>query len=430
MLGLKEKLQQLIPALRDEVRKLIKERGEVVISEVTVSQVFGGMRGVKGLVCDTSVVDPDKGLAVRGIPIGELADRLPEEIFFLLCTGELPDAEALASLQAEFRKRAHVPPYVWDVLEAMPKDSHPMTMFSTAILVMERDSVFRRRYAEGMPKDTYWEATLEDSLQLLAKLPAVAAGIYRLHSHRGALLPSDPRLDWAADYAHMLGLSDPSGEFANLMRLYLTLHCDHEGGNVSAFTCHTVGSALSDAYYAVSAGLNGLAGPLHGLANQECLHFVLDVRKKFEGVPSDEQLREHARNVLKEGRVIPGYGHAVLRVTDPRFTAFHKFGERVCADDDIFRIVDRVFAVVPGLLREQGKAKDPWPNVDAISGALLYHFGLTEFEYYTVLFGVSRALGLCAQLILNRALGTPITRPKSVSTEWIKSNLKAARQAA
>jgi citrate synthase len=430
MLGLKEKLQQQIPALREEVRKLVKGHGEAIISQVTVSQAFGGMRGVKGLVCDTSVVDPDKGLAVRGIPIGELANRLPEEIFYLLCTGELPDAEALASLQAEFRKRAQVPSYVWDVLEAMPKGSHPMTMFSTAILVMEHDSVFRRRYAEGMPKDAYWEAALEDSLELLAKLPAVAAGIYRLHSHRGARLAPDPALDWAADYAHMLGLSDPNGEFANLMRLYLTLHCDHEGGNVSAFTCHTVGSALSDAYYAVSAGLNGLAGPLHGLANQECLHFVLDVRKKFNGVPSDEQLREHAWNVLKEGHVIPGYGHAVLRVTDPRFAAFHKFGERVCANDEVFRIVDRIFAVIPGLLREQGKAKDPWPNVDAISGSLLYHFGMTEFEYYTVLFGVSRALGLCSQLILNRALGTPITRPKSVSTEWIKSNFSEARQAA
>jgi citrate synthase len=214
------------------------------------------------------------------------------------------------------------------------------------------------------------------------------------------------------------------------MRLYLTLHCDHEGGNVSAFTCHTVGSALSDAYYAVSAGLNGLAGPLHGLANQECLQFVLSVRKKFKGVPSDEQLRQYAWSTLKQGRVIPGYGHAVLRITDPRFEAFHAFGERVCAGDEIFRIVDRIFAVVPGVLREQGKAKDPWPNVDAISGALLYHFGLKEFDYYTVLFGVSRALGLCAQLILSRALGTPITRPKSVSTDWIKANTQEAQTAA
>ena len=430
MLALKERLAQQIPGLREEVHQLTKRHGDAVISEATVAQVFGGMRGIKGLVCDTSVVDPDKGLYVRGIPIGELAHRLPEEIFYLLCTGELPDSEALASLQQDLRKRAQIPAYVWDVLQAMPMDSHPMTMFNTAILVMERDSVFRRRYAEGMRKEEFWEAALEDSLQMLAKLPAIAAGIYRMHAHKGSPVASDPGLDWGADYAHMLGLPDPEGNLARLIRLYLTLHCDHEGGNVSAFTCHTVGSALSDPYYAVSAGLNGLAGPLHGLANQECLQFVLGVRKRFDGVPTDEQLREFAWNTLKEGHVIPGYGHAVLRITDPRFAAFHQFGEQVCAQDEMFRIVDRVFAIVPEILREQGKAKDPWPNVDAISGALLYHFGLTEFDYYTVLFGVSRALGMCAQLVVNRALGTPITRPKSVSTDWIKATVGQTRQAA
>ena len=430
MAKLHEKLASQIPALREEVRALVKEHGTKVISEVTVAQAFGGMRGVKGMICDTSVVDADTGLVIRNIPIGKLASRLPEEIFYLLVTGELPDAEALADLQGDLRKRAEVPAYVWAVLKAMPGDSHPMTMFNTAILVMERDSVFRRRYAEGMRKEEYWEAALEDSLQLIAKLPAVAAGIYRLHTKKGEPLPSNPKLDWGADYAQMLGIPDPSGEFANLMRLYLTLHSDHEGGNVSAFTCHTVGSALSDPYYAVSAGMNGLAGPLHGLANQECLHFVLDLRKKYNGVPTDEQLRQYAWDTLKGGHVIPGYGHAVLRITDPRYTAFHDFGGRVCASDEVFRIVDAIFRIVPGVLREQGKAKDPWPNVDAISGSLLYHFGLTTFDYYTVLFGVSRALGMCAQLVINRALGTAITRPKSVSTEWIKSNVNTERRAA
>ena len=430
MLALREKLAQQIPGLREEARELTKRHGDAVIAETTLAQVFGGMRGIKGLVCDTSVVDPDKGLYVRGIPIAELAYCLPEEIFYLLCTGELPDREALAGLQQDLRKRAQIPAYVWDVVEAMPIDSHPMTMFSTAILVMESESVFRRRYAEGMRKEEFWEATLEDSLQLLARLPGIAGGIYRRHARKGPPIVSDPSLDWGADYARMLGLPDPEGNFARLLRLYLTLHCDHEGGNVSAFTCHTVGSALSDPYYAVSAGLNGLAGPLHGLANQECLQFVLGIRRRFEGAPSDEQLREYAWNTLKEGRVIPGYGHAVLRITDPRFTAFHDFGAAVCPQDEIFRIVDRVFAIVPGVLRAQGKAKDPWPNVDAVSGALLYHFGLTEFDYYTVLFGVSRALGMCAQLIINRALGTPITRPKSVSTDWIKATVGQTRQAA
>ena len=316
MRGLKEKLEKQIPVLRRQARELIKEHGDEVISQVTVSQAFGGMRGVKGLVCDTSTVDAHQGLAIRGIPIGKLACRLPEEIFYLLLTGELPDAESLGSLQSELRQRAPVSPYVWGVLETLPEGSHPMTMLSTAILVMERESVFRRRYAEGMSKDDYWEAMLEDSLQLLAKLPAVAAGIYRLYTRRGAPLPSDPRLDWAADYAQMLGLTDTNGEFANLMRLYLTLHCDHEGGNVSAFTCHTVGSALSDAYYAVSGGLNGLAGPLHGLANQECLQFVLGVRKRFGGVPSGRGTAG-----VRLGHSPAGARHTRLR---PRRFAHHR----------------------------------------------------------------------------------------------------------
>ena len=81
----------------------------------------------------------------------------------------------------------------------------------------------------------------------------------------------------------VFGSSDEAGAFAELMRLYLHFHCDHEGGNVSAFTAHVVGSALSDPYYAVSAGLNGLAGPLHGLANQECLAWILETMEKFGG---------------------------------------------------------------------------------------------------------------------------------------------------
>ena len=430
MFALREELARQFPGLRDEFRQFTQRHADTVVSEVTVAQVVGGMRGIRGLVCDTSVVDPDKGLYIRGIPIADLAHCLPEAIFFLLCAGQLPSPEALISLQQDLRRRAKIPAYVWDVLKAMPVDSHPMTMLSTAILVMERDSVFRRRYAEGMRKEDFWEATLEDSLQLLAKLPGIAAGIYRMRTRKGAPIPSDPSLDWGADYAHRLGLSDSEGNFARLIRLYLTLHCDHEGGNVSAFTCHTVGSALSDPYYAVSAGLNGLAGPLHGLANQECLQFVLGVRERFHGVPTDEQLREYAWNTLQAGHVIPGYGHAVLRITDPRFVAFRIFGEQICPQDEIFRIVEKIFEIVPGVLREQGKAKDPWPNVDAVSGALLYHFGLTESDYYTVLFGVSRALGMCAQLIINRALGTPITRPKSVSMDWLKAAVGQTQQAA
>jgi len=422
---LKDKLGAQIPQLRDEARSLVKQHGDEVISEVTVAQAFGGMRGVKAMICDTSLVEPDKGLIIRGRPIGELTDRIPEEIFWLLLTGELPDSGELAALQADLKDLGDVPQYVWNVLEAMAEDSHPMAMFNTAILAMERESDFRKRYRAGMKKEEYWEAALDDALRLIAVLPRIAAGIYRLRFEKGDRIPPSPELDWAGNYALMLGIPDPTGEFQNLMRPYLTLHCDHEGGNVSANTCHTVGSALSDPYYAVSAGLNGLAGPLHGLANQECLRFVLALHQEFKGVPTDEQLKEYAWNRLNSGRVIPGYGHAVLRVTDPRFTAFQEFGLKVCPDDEVFQIVHKLFNVIPGVLKEHGKAKNPWPNVDAGSGALLHHFGLREFDYYTVLFGVSRALGMLSQLIINRALGTAITRPKSVQTSWIKAQVGA-----
>jgi len=423
MTALKDKLHEQIPALREDIKKIVKGHGAKIISEVSVAQAYGGMRGVKAMICDTSLVEPDKGLIIRGRPIGDIADRWPEEIFFLLLTGELPDEESKQQLQDDLLARREVPDYVWNVLRAMPKDSHPMCMFDTAILVMERDSIFRKRYSEGMPKTEYWDAALEDGLNLLAKLPIIAAGVYRIRFDKGAPIVPEKSKDWGGSYAEALGIPDPTGEFANLIRLYLTLHSDHEGGNVSANTCHTVGSALSDPYYAVSAGLNGLAGPLHGLANQECLKFVLSLKDKYSGVPTAQQLVDYAWELLNSGRVVPGYGHAVLRVTDPRFAAFHAFGKRVCPDDEVFQIVSLMFESIPNVLKEHGKAKDPYPNVDAGSGALLYHFGLTEFDYYTVLFGVSRAMGMLSQLIINRALGTAITRPKSVGTDWIKQQV-------
>jgi citrate synthase len=424
MATLQKKLASMIPGLRDELKVLAKKLGDKKISDVTVAQAYGGMRGIKGMICDTSVVYPDKGLIVRGYPIMDLRDKWPEEIFYLLCTGELPDKAALKALQKEYAERSQVPKYVWDVLEAMPKDSHPMAMLDTAILVMQRESEFVKAYNAGMKKTEYWKPTLEDALNLLAKLPGIAAGVYRLRFNKGKRIPYKKDLDWGANYARMLGIPDKTGLFKKLIRLYLTLHCDHEGGNVSANTCHTVGSALSDSYYSVSAGLNGLAGPLHGLANQECLAWVLDTMKKFKGAPTEKQIEKYAWDTLNGGKVIPGYGHAVLRVTDPRFSAFLAFGRENLPDSDVFQTVSRVYDVVPNVLKEHGKAKNPWPNVDAGSGSLLYHFGMSEFPYYTVLFSVSRAMGMLSQLVLNRALGTPITRPKSVSTEWVKANIK------
>ena len=421
-----EAFARRVPELRQEVADLIRVHGDDVISEVTVKQAYGGMRGVKGLVCDTSYVDPELGLIIRGIPIVDLLDSSAEEVFFLLLVGRLPDQQELDTLKRTLFARSEVPGYVWDVLRDMPHTAHPMDMLITAITILEEQSVFRRRYDDGAAKEEYWIGALEDSLNLLAKLPALAAGVYRIRYDKGDPILPNRKLDWSANYAHMLGVD--SKEFSELIRLYMVLHSDHEGGNVSAFAAHVVASALSDPYYAVAAGLSGLAGPLHGLANQECLVWVLDVIEKFGGAPTPKQMEEHAWETLRSGRVIPGYGHAVLRATDPRFTAFREFGLKHFPDDPVFKTVDVGFQVIPKVLKEHGKAANPWPNVDAGSGALLHHFGITEMRYYTVLFSVSRAMGILAQLVLSRALLEPITRPKSVTTTWIMEHVGAAKE--
>lgn len=425
---LRDKLAEIIPGLRKEAAEVFGMGPSEVINEVTTEQIFGGMRGIKSLICDTSEVGLDTGLIIRGIPILELTDKLPEEIFYLLLTGELPNDEALEDLQWELRRRGDVPFYVWNTINALPMETHPMVMLNSAVLVMENESFFRKRYDEGMPKDMLWEPMLWDSLNLIARIPIIAAYIYRRKFNKGPRINPDFRLDWAANYARLLGVEDPDGSFADLMRLYMVLHSDHEGGNVSAMATQTINSALSDVYFSVSGGLNGLAGPLHGLANQECLRFIIKLRDDIGHTPSDNEVRDYCLNLLNNKRVIAGYGHAVLRVTDPRFTAFVQFGNKHLPDDETFGIVKQLFNIVPKLLMEGGKAKDPWPNVDAASGSLLFHYGLTEYDYYTVLFSVSRVLGLAAQLILNRALNRPIIRPKSVTTEWLKKNLAAKKK--
>lgn len=391
------------------------------MSEVTISQAYGGMRGIRALICDTSRVPQDQGLIVRGRPLKEIINNTPEEVYYLLLTGELPDAEELKSFSENLKTRKFVPETVWNCIKAMPKDSHPMTMLSTAIMVLQNESLFVREYDKGMRKEDYWKPTLEDSLNLVAKIPAIAAAIYRIKYNKGEIIEPDPEMDLAGDYVHMLGLEGTNKEeFNSLMRIYLVAHCDHEGGNVSAFTTQTINSALSDVYLSLAGGFNGLAGPLHGLANQECLKFILDMMNKFGGTPTKEQAIQQVKETMDAGKVIPGYGHAVLRITDPRFEAFLEFGKKYLPENPVFKTVSILFDVVPNELKKIEKIKNPWPNVDAASGSMLYHYGLREFSYYTVVFAVSRSLGLTAQAVMNRALMHPIIRPKSVTTQYIK----------
>ncbi len=434
-MGLKADFTAELPAWRERVAKLVKENANVKVDEVTIGQVYGGMRGVKGLVTDISYVDPAEGIRFRGYTIPEVLEILPKPaegkmpyvggLYYLFLVGKVPNEEQAVDIENEWKARAAIPSFVFDVLKSMPRDSHPMMLFSTAILALQHGSVFAQRYQEGMTRDEYWEPMLEDSLNLTAKLPSIAAFIYSLKYKSGEFIKPKSDLDWGANFAYMMG--NPSQEYKDLARLYFILHSDHESGNASAHATHLAASTLSDIYYALSAGLNSLAGPLHGLANQEALRWLLGIYQEFNGVPTKEQLHQYAWETLNGGQVIPGYGHAVLRKPDPRFTAQFKYAQEYMPDDEVFRIAQLVFEVVPKVLIEQGRAKNPAPNVDAISGTLQHHYGIKEFDFYTVMFGVGRALGVSANAVWSRALGQPLERPKSLTTAMLEEIAKKAQ---
>lgn len=427
--GLKARLQELIPGKKAEVQKVRAELGDKIIHKVTVDQAYTGMRDIKSIVTETSLLDANEGIRFRGYSIPECQKNLPrfagseepspEALLWLLLTGEIPTIDQATALSHELRDRAKKLNHYENVIDLFPKTMHPMTQFSLAVLVAQSQSLFEKKYPVSK-KQQYWDSTYEDALNVIAITPILAARIYRNVFKNGKHIAFNPNLDYGANFAHMIGLDDPS--FYDLMRLYLVIHSDHEGGNVSAHTTHLVGSALADPYLSFSAGMNGLAGPLHGLANQEVLKFLKDLQDELKGEVTNDQLRHWCEKHLASGQVIPGYGHAVLRKTDPRYTCQREFAMKHLPNDPLFKLVSQLYEVVPDVLLKAGKAKNPWPNVDAHSGCLLQYFGLKEEDFYTVIFGVSRGLGVMSSLVWDRILELPIERPKSLTTEWIKHN--------
>ena len=430
---LKEKFKAKAEAAGLEIKEIIKTHGAKKVGEVTLSQVYQGMRGITGLVTETSLLDAQEGIRFRGYSIPELQARLPkapgggeplpEGLFHLMLLGELPNQEDVEMITNIWQRRSHVPNHVFATIDALPINAHPMTMFVTGVMALQTESNFAKAYATGINKKDYWSPVFEDAMDLLARLPRIAAYIYRRKYKNSEHIHPNGLLDWAGNLAHMMGYNDES--FKELMRLYMTIHADHEGGKVSAHTTHLVGSALSDPYLSYAAGMNGLAGPLHGLANQEVIKWIFEMQESLgTDAPTSEQIANYVQATLSAGKVVPGYGHAVLRKTDPRFTAQMEFGKKHMPDDKLLNTVWNIYETVPPILQSLGKVKNPWPNVDAHSGALLVHYGMVENEFYTVLFAVSRALGVLSSLCWDRALGFPLERPKSVTTDSVKQWLE------
>lgn len=427
---LKAQITEAAPAKLELLKKLKTEYKSKSIGQLEVSNTIGGMRGLKAMVWEGSQLDANEGIRFHGKTIADCqavlpkyqgnGEMLPEAMLWFLLTSKIPTSEQVTELSELLADQGELPEYVVKLLDNLAPETHPMTQFVAAVAALNNESTFAKAYERGIPKSSYWEYTFDDVLTLLAKLPAVAARIYQNTYKGGGELPGklDSKADWSLNYAALLGYGENEG-FVNLLRLYTALHGDHEGGNVSAHSTHLVGSALSDPFLSYSAGLAGLAGPLHGLAAQEVLRFVLDMKGAIPEDYTKDDVEKFLWSVLGSGRVIPGYGHAVLRRPDPRFAALLGYADAnpEVAADPVFKLVRAISEIAPAVLTEHGKTANPFPNVDSGSGVLFHHYGITETKYYTVMFGVSRAIGPLTQLVWDRILGLPIERPKSITLE-------------
>lgn len=375
-----------------------------VLFQVTEENLETGMRGYPVGYCITSSVDPVKGLFYMGLPITSLAHWEPEQVIYLLYFGKEGSKKEVEDFKRDLCKRSVVSPEVLKHISMLPKKGHPMELFCAALLIAGM--------LEG--KGDY----REDCLNLIAKIPQIAAAVINYHAGWGATPPSKPEMGYMENFTQMLNVPKAKKEeLCEIFKLFNILHYDHGGGNLSAFVGKAVASGLEDMHGSISAAMAALAGPRHGKANQDCLEFVKEVRSKLGEEATQEQIENFIRQRLANNELVFGFGHAVLRVEDPRATIFYDLAKKKYASNPLVKIASLLRAAGTKVLKENPKISNPYPNVDAMSGVLLTAAGFAYPEYYTVLFGLARVVGISRQIVYERCearggKGTPIVRPK------------------
>ncbi len=377
---------------------------EEVLFQITKENLDTGLRGIPVGHCPTSTVHPEKGLFYVDHPIAEIASWAPEEAIYLLYKGKKGNTTEVEAFSQDLKKRGSLSSPFLEQVRHLPKQGDPMKLFSMAILLLGM--------LEG--KKDY----REDCLDLIAKIPYLTALVINHHAGWGGTPRPDPILGYMENFAAMLNVPKrPSVYFTEVLRLFNVLHYDHGGGNLSTFVGKAVASGLEDLYGSIAASMCALAGPRHGRANQEALEFVTKIYTDLGENPKEEELEKYLKKILAEGGLVFGFGHAVLRVEDPRATVQYKFAEHNFGDYPLVKIALKLRKVGAKVLKENPKISDPYSNVDAISGTLLSAAGFPYPAYYTLLFGLARAVGISIQIVYERleardGKGTPIVRPK------------------
>ncbi len=375
-----------------------------VLFQITKDKLDTGLRGFPVGYCTTSHVDPQKGLYYIDKPIPEIAYWKPIEVIYLLYFGKQGSKGEVEAFAKDLSKRAVCRKEVVSAVQRLPRQGHPMKLFSAALLVL------------GMYEAT--EDYREDCLNLIAKIPHLAAVVINHHAGWGETPEPLPELGYMENYARMVKV--PSANLEELTRafkLFNILHFDHGGGNLSTFVGKAVASSLEDIYGAMSSAMCALAGPRHGRANQDCLEFVREVLEEVGEDATGPQIEALIRHRLANNQLVFGFGHAVLRVEDPRAAVQYEFVKKHYPDHPLVKIALLLRTEGTKVLSENPKIADPHANVDAVSGTLLTAAGFPYPDYYTVLFGLSRTVGIAIQIVYERleargGKGTPIVRPK------------------
>jgi len=420
MSSLKSVFSKSLPSLRSRLQSFRQSHGSNTIAQVTFNHLFTGLN-VPILFHATARLDPEKGLFLRSIPIREISTILPktephsiqptiESIFWLLLTGEVPTVAEVDGLKSDLSNRSFISEDLERFIKDLPNDLSPMAQYSMALLYMSRSSICRQKVA-NFQRDSKWELLLEDGLDLLAKSSGILLQISKNRNNPTISPQKTQSNDWCGRLAESFGLSTSNSH--DFLRLFAQLHVDHEGGNVSTHTTMAVSSTHADPFSAYSAGVNGLSGALHGYANRDVMLFLLSLMQELGSNVSKEAIEAYVLNWRKHKGNIPGFGHAILRTKDLRFCIFEEWGIKHCAEAQILQVNRFCAEIVSQMLKKQGKAKLPYPNVDFISGSLLFHYGIKDIELYPVFFAVVRAFGCVANMVIERALGLPLEYPLS-----------------
>jgi citrate synthase len=375
-----------------------------VLFQITKDQLETGLRGIPVGYCTTSHVDPQKGLFYADQTVDAVAYWQPEQVIYLLYHGKIGSEKEVAAFSSDLQKRATCSQEAIRHIYTLPKKGHPMDLFGCALLIL------------GM-----YEATgdyREDCLNLIAKAPHLVAAVINFHAGWGETPTPNPKHGYMENFTEMLQVPQANKkELLQVFKLFNILHFDHGGGNLSTFVGKAVASGLEHIYGSMTAAMCALAGPRHGRANQDCLEFVQEVLKSVGENATPKQVEEFIRKRLANNQLVFGFGHAVLRVEDPRARVFFEYAQKHFPQHPLVKIAQLLRTEGSKVLSENPKISDPHPNIDAISGTVLTAAGFPYPEYYTVLFGLSRIVGIAIQIVYERCearggKGTPIVRPK------------------